>query len=371
MKGGDQRMEIFYNFQTKQWECDEREMYWGKKKPLIYSESNLPTPLQFSLNQSQNQLGPLIGILTGRNANNELTGSGPLFRHLQENIIKHQGLTIVFTMDDLIGEKVTGYMYQPRENKWYEVITPLPEFIFNRLPYELNDSESFKEFTTFCNRRKIPIYHPFFLSTQEVDKLFSSSSIIKEHMPKTKYIQSKLDFIKNMYLFKEAYIIPKNNYQKKEWMLIQLTTSSQIVVTRFNKQRFFSSFDAFFYEYDYLFYQYPVQVRQYIPPNEQLNILFHPQQKKKVIAIHYNEYTKSSMRTEQFIHHITPTILQLLDKLSTRWIELAVEITIFKSNYYITDLQFKPLYTEQFEVEDRRMESLIETFFQFTNYELL
>lgn len=371
MKGGDRKMEIFYNFQTKQWECNEREMYWGQKKPLIYSESNLPTPLQFSLNQLHNRLGPLIGILTGRNSNNELTGSGPLFRHLQENIIKHQGLTVVFTMDDLIGERITGYMYQPRENKWYEVMTPLPEFIFNRLPYELNDSESFKEFSLFCRRRKIPILHPFFLNTQEVEKIFLSSAIIKEHIPKIKFIQSKLDFIKNMYLFKEAYLIPRNNYQKKEWILIQLTTSSHITVTRFNKQRSFTSFDTFFYEYDYLFYQYPVHLRQYIPATEQFTILIHPQQKKKVIAIQYNEYTKPSMRNEQFIHQISPVIFQLLDKISTQWIELAVEITIFKNNYYITDFQFKPFYTEPFEVEEKRMESLIETFFHLTNYELL
>lgn len=359
-------MEIYYNFQTKLWECNEKQMYWGLNQPLIYSSSSLSTPLQFSLNQKNNQLGPLIGVLTGRNANNELTGSGPLFRHLQETILKYQGSTVVFTMEDVHGEKLTGYMYQPTKNRWYEVNAPLPQLIFNRLPFELNDSERFEDFSKFCNRKKIPILHPFFLDIQQIDSLFLSSINVKKHMPIIKNIQSKIDFIKTLHLLKEMYIIPKNSYQKKELLLIQLTTSSHLIVTRYNKQRAFTSFDSFFYEYDYLFYHFPMFTRQYIPPTEQFTILIHPQQKKKVTAIHWNEYTKPSMRTEQFIRYIVPNILQLLNKISTQWIEFAIEITIFKNNYYITDFQFKPLYTDNFEIEERRMESLTRIFLEKT-----
>ena len=361
-------MEIFYNFQTNQWECREQNIYWGQTQKLTYSPSSTHSPLQFYLNENNNHIGPLVGILTGKNENNQLTGSGPLFRHLQEMFIEYQGLTVVFTMEDVFQEGVHGFMYQPTMSRWYEVTTPLPNIIYNRLPYDLNDSERFEKFQTFCHRKKIPILNPFFLSIHESCQLLTKSIDLKKHVPFFQTVHSKHQLIKTIQQLKELYIIPKNSYQKKDILLLQLTTSSHMIISRNGVQKHYSSFEQFFYEYDYLFSWGPIFIQQYIPAMEQFTVLVHPMQKNNITAIDWNEYTQPSMKSEQFIKMSIPTITNLLQKNYGTFIEFAVEVTIHQGNYYITHLHSKPLRFDSFQIEETRVKTLTENFFHLTKF---
>ncbi|WP_079507882.1 YheC/YheD family endospore coat-associated protein [Mesobacillus jeotgali] len=190
-------MNLRYHTESKEWTYEAKA---GSKISFGFNKISLPsTPSNtllhdtqpFSLRNKLGNIGPLVGIMTSFSKNMSLAGNGSLFKALQTEITKRNGMTVVFPPETIVKDGLTGVTFLPDTQKWIPIKTPLPHLVFNRVPYRKAEQQlAFKDAVNYLIALGIPFFNPAFINKNKLYHLFASHDQLRKLMPESISVKS-------------------------------------------------------------------------------------------------------------------------------------------------------------------------------------
>ncbi|MDQ0268967.1 YheC/YheD family endospore coat-associated protein [Cytobacillus purgationiresistens] len=390
-------MKAFYDRKKNQWYSLEDLFLGSNSIPLIKVQAPAKNWLQFELRSCNKNAGPIIGILTGKGKKESLAGNGPLFIALQKEVLKNQGITVVFTADNLSEETVKGFLYSPNHNQWVPVTCPLPHIVYNRVPFRKQEAvESFIEAAEFFSKKGIPFFNPGFLDKFNLYNVFNKSNILKTYLPET-ILNPKKNTL-NTFLKQngKVYLKPALGSKGKGIYLLTFLPNEEVKLEGVKETVVYSHFDEFWEEQ-----KRPLQKKTYIAQkaiepalNEghryDFRILAHyngnehiltgvgirQSQSQEVtthipnggVLIPYKQFQTSTH--DEFFRSIVKEVGRILTESHGFFGEFSIDAGIsHQGDYYIYEVNSKPMSFDETEIEKKRIHLLSQLFFELSEYE--
>lgn len=241
-------MLIHYDTFDKKWyhSYANKKFTFGKDGNLIpytkYTQSSIP----FDITVHNGNLGPLVGIMTGRKKDFTVAGNGTLFKGLQKELVENGGISVVFTPDDIDEEGVNGYVYEPNKDGWVKVFTPLPHIVYNRIPFrKTEETEEHKNVIRVFKQKGIPFFNPSFLDKYELYSIFKKINRVKNFFPDTLLIQDGFSLKSFLDKHESLYIKPCRSSKGKGVFKIKLESNGTLYYESIENYCHYQSFESF------------------------------------------------------------------------------------------------------------------------------
>lgn len=209
---------IYYHIEKQKWyQCEEKNgLFIGKTKTIIsYVGSKQEHSLPFSVKKSGNRVGPLIGILTGSAKDHTFIGNLSGLKRILASLRNKGALGIVITPNSIKEQhSVEGFtFYQPLQ-KWIKLCTPLPNAVYNRIPYRrMENEQQFFEVATFFKTKDIPFFNPYFFSKWKVYQILKKNEFVSSFLPETTLLNQKSDLEQMIMKHQDLYLKSSNGHK--------------------------------------------------------------------------------------------------------------------------------------------------------------
>lgn len=349
------------------------------------------------LYERNKQKGPLIGILTARNRHGEIVGNGALFIEIQKKLLTQNAVSFIFTQDSVNENSINGYMFLPEKSVWKRITVPFPDLVYNRIPFRKSEQDADSQlFFSLLKEKNIPFFNPCFIDKYELYCLLKDHPILKNHVPMTILANHKKRlsaFLKN---YGSIYLKPSQSARGKGIFRLSLEESGQIQLTGINQCKSYHSFDSFWLEWkkeliaqNYLA-QEEIHSDLYKGKRFDFRILAHAekdgfivtgvgirQSQEQQITTHIPTGGRllpyQLLQTEEHDRFIQSAVKQTGKALSDQFGyfgEFSIDAGISQSgNYYIYEVNSKPMSFDENEIEERKISQLCRLFFQLTTFE--
>jgi hypothetical protein len=238
-------MRIYYDPYNCHWVQNETkdEIHWGHNySQIMYSGSISKQLLPFTIDVNQKFAGPIIGILAGEGENQELIGNNSTFLKLHRSLASSGALCVVFTPSGVGENELDGYLYFEPIHKWIKVRAPLPNIIYNRVPFrKMEKSQSYRNLFTFLHNQSIPYFNPYYFSKWDTFCWLWNNLKLQKHLPKTKLIKSIQEVADMLKLYKEIYIKPAEGSKGKGIVKVTSSPSGEFVLSTMDTQHSFTN----------------------------------------------------------------------------------------------------------------------------------
>lgn len=202
------------------------------------------TRIRWKLRNEQIAIGPLIGILT--------VGEGLHFRGNRDNFRdiflsgkKLGALVYVFTPGGIHWDqhKVTGYLYDEKQDAWVEAMLPLPHVVYNRIPTRKWEKQSAvqKTLNQLASMSQITLFNRRFFDKQSLFQLLEGIPEAATFLPETKKLDSFLKVRTFVNKYRSVYLKPvlgkagegimRLDFHQKQWRL--RSVYQQKAITRY------------------------------------------------------------------------------------------------------------------------------------------
>lgn len=176
------------------------------KKSIVESNNHL-FPVMLKKNKQFVKVGPIVGILTS-SGKKGTKGNPKNYIDIIKTGISHGVFVYVFTAEsvDILDEKVKAYIYLPKEKKWIKKMMPLPDVVYNRIPYHQDEKKSSViNIMHYFQIKRIPFFNSYFFNKWSLHEWLEQSSDFKNFIPRTEAfsnenLQSQLSQNKIVYL---------------------------------------------------------------------------------------------------------------------------------------------------------------------------
>lgn len=235
---------VSYNLSKKEWFHSTKEsIYWGKHNSLMLS-SDASSPISFQLKRKRNKVGPIIGILAGQKENG-FRGNSWLFQKIHQEIQRFGGLAVIFTLSGIKENRIKGYIFIDQLHKWMYCEVPVPDVIYNRLPFRKNEkSSSFKLVNKWVVDHDLPFFNPCFFSKHELHNIFSQQPFLSQHIPDT-CLLNKNYFSKMLQEHHSIFLKPAHGNKGNGIASVSLKSNeNQYFIQTQNDELSFSSFNS-------------------------------------------------------------------------------------------------------------------------------
>ncbi|WP_102261731.1 YheC/YheD family endospore coat-associated protein [Mesobacillus jeotgali] len=192
-------MILRYNAESREWTHEAKageKFSFGFNRIIVPAASSEIIPensKQFVLKIKQENIGPLVGIMTSMRKNMSLSGNGSLFQALQTEMLNRNGLIVVFPPETIVKDGLTGFVFLPDARKWIPVRTPLPHLVFNRVPFRKAEQQpAFKDAVNYLNALGIPFFNPAFINKNKLYSLFARHPQLRKLMPESIAVKSMI-----------------------------------------------------------------------------------------------------------------------------------------------------------------------------------
>lgn len=388
-------MSIFYCPSAKSW-CSDHNLTFGSSRKKVLQVTELQNKIPFTLSLNGDNTGPLIGILTGEGKHGNVAGNGPLFKALQIELLHLGGISVVFTAKQLHSDGVDGYLYLPEQDKWVAVSSPFPHLIYNRIPFRSHEKmQSFHHALSSFNDRNIPIFNPGFIVKKDLFALMKKSQNLAPFLPETLTNPNAAELAALLYSHKRVYLKPSSGAKGKGIFVVEYQEDGAVTVVTHEKNKSFSSFHTFWEEMRTILNKKDYVAQEAITPalirgsRFDFRILVHHTEngydvtgiglrasKPLQITTHVPNGGKilpySLVQTEQhdeFIIRIAAKLGQLLSDEYGFFGEFSIDAGISaQGNYYIYEVNSKPMSFNEEEIERERIKRLCALFFQQTGF---
>jgi len=190
------------------------------------------TRIRWRVWNDQISIGPLIGILT--------VGEGLEFRGNRENFRdiflsgkKLGALVYVFTPSGIDWEqhKVSGYLYDEKQETWLEATLPFPHVVYNRIPTRKweKQSEVLKTLNQFASMKQITLFNRRFFNKQSLFQRLEGIPEATTFLPETKRLDSLATLKSFLSQHRSVYLKPvlgkagegimRLDFHQKRWRL--------------------------------------------------------------------------------------------------------------------------------------------------------
>jgi hypothetical protein len=210
-------MILRFNAESKEWTNEaraEKNISFGFNKIKVPEASGLlpENSHRFSLNTLNGNAGPLIGIMTSMSKRLALSGNGPLFQALQTEVLKRNGMVVVFPPETLVKDGVTGVTFLPGHQKWIPIKTPLPHIVFNRVPFRNAEKQpAFTDAVNYFTALGIPFFNPAFINKYKLYSLFARHPHLSKLMPESIAIKSMIQLASFLNEHRGIYLKPASS----------------------------------------------------------------------------------------------------------------------------------------------------------------
>jgi hypothetical protein len=244
-------MRLYYDHWHDLWyqrELKER-ISFGKNKVPLPNFKDGKDLFSFDLNVVNGNVGPLIGIMASLSKNGAVLGNIPLFKTIQREAMKSGGVSVVFAPEEIKNERVSGFIFIPKTESWYPVITPLPDVVYNRVPLrKTEESTAFIQSKRLFEEWKIPFFNPSFIDKSALFELGSKHPFLKPLMPETIVVNEE-DSLKD-FLQKHTgvYLKPALSSRGNGIFSLRFHLDGGVELKSHNQQTAYSSFRHFWME---------------------------------------------------------------------------------------------------------------------------
>lgn len=144
-------------------------------------------PIRLVENNNKYKFTPIVGILTVDGPRG-FKGNRKNYREIIETGYKKGVLVYVFTAESIDFQEnyVNAYLFLPHKRKWIRRDMPLPDVIYNRIPYREDETRSeVKEVLDFIETEKIPFFNPHFFDKWTLNQWLKDAPQLKRFVPET------------------------------------------------------------------------------------------------------------------------------------------------------------------------------------------
>lgn len=192
---------------------------------------------------SLRDINPFIGILTSKKGEKNLVGNIPLFRSIQQELLKIGGTSVVFSPEDILSNGIKAAKYDPSNQTWETVIAPLPHLVYNRVPFRKHEeSTAFKEAVTLFKEQSIPFFNPGFLNKYDCYLQFKEHKVLKPFFLPTIKIENKTELEEFLLAHRSLYIKQASSSMGKGIHMIKLQRDGRILLTDLRQQVIYHDF---------------------------------------------------------------------------------------------------------------------------------
>ena len=354
--------------------------------------------IHFDLGLKNGHIGPLIGILTARKTNGTLAGNGTLFIGIQKKLISLDGISFIFTLDGVKDEFIEGYIFLPAKNHWAKLRFPYPDLVYNRIPFRKAEQNiEYQNFFLTLKEKNIPFFNPCFIDKYELYCLLENHSAMKTYLPKTILANDKLTLSTFLKKHKSIYLKPAQSSRGKGIYRLKLVTEpqSQVILEGVKEAITFHSLDYFWEEWGNV-----LQEKHYLLQEEIKSLRYEGKRFDFRILVHADgdEYTVTGVglrqsqdqeitthiplggkllpyqvlqtdKHDQFIQTAVKHIGKALTEEFGFFGEFSIDAGISESgDYYLYEVNSKPMSFDEIEIEERKIEQLSRLFFQLTDF---
>jgi hypothetical protein len=391
---------LFYDPRNKKWIHTDKDaiLTFGKNEihvPFAEKE-NEQSCLSFHLKRKSLNAGPLIGIMTSERNNGSLAGNGPLFASIQTELTQRGGLSFVFTSESLKDDGADGYLFVPSENKWIPASFPLPHLVYNRIPFRKSEN-SLKTTEAFhkLKENKVPFFNPGFIDKYELYNAALTDPEISIYFPETILIDdmSLRSFLEK---HKSLYLKPCLSSKGSGIFRLKKIKNGNILFEEKKKKYVYSGFEGFWEEWSSVLLKKKYLAQQEIIPflnhgrRFDFRILAHSDTKQyQVTGVGVRQAERDQLTThllnggelipyeqvqnadhDQFIHTIVNRCGKLLSKKFGFFGEFSIDAGISRTGqYYIYEINSKPMKFDEEEIESKRVKNLCSLFFKLTGFD--
>lgn len=391
-------MNIYYDSEKECWYTASRDTYFlGTSNMRLSTSKPAANHAAFPIVPHENKVGPLVGIMIARNKHNKLIGNRELFKQLQKNLLQHGGgIIVIFPPENLQTEKLTGYIFCSSRNSWIKAITPLPNLVYNRVPFRKTEKqESFQTAVSLLKEKGIPFFNSSFINKWELHQLFRDSPLLKEHLPKTTLLKNKEDFADFLLTYNNIYLKPVEGLKGKNIYRIRLDKNHSIHVSTTEETIYYSSLNQVWehYHQDWLQRQYLIQeeidgalyngnrydfrllvtfeenryvltgvgVRQ----STQQNVTTHIPSGGKLLSYREVHQKEHDLFFKKMVDHCGILLTKKYGFIG----EFSIDACVDKNGrYFLFEINAKPMLFDEIEIEEKRCQQLIKLFYSLTNF---
>lgn len=248
-------MSIYYCRETKNWVHYSRELrtIGGSKKELLsLTKSASHEGIPFQLLEKDQHVGPLIGIMTSPKSKNSLVGNRRLFIQIQNELLKRDALSFVFSYEDVQEDGwLFGYIYLPSQKDWLRAKIPYPDLVYNRIPFRKSEKSNHYHTCLACFQdNQIPIFNPGFIDKYQLFQILKGNDVIKHFLPDTILIESAYDLKSFFNKHKDLYIKPRNLSKGKNIYRLYKQNNQLVIESKENCTMFMKIENIFEYYKD-------------------------------------------------------------------------------------------------------------------------
>jgi glutathione synthase/RimK-type ligase-like ATP-grasp enzyme len=392
-------MKIHYDSNSLYWyQCSiEDPITMGGDKLIIsYDTMESENSISFEIRLKNNQIGPLIGIMTSRKTDGSMAGNGPLFIEIQKRLISFGGISFIFTLDGVADDYIDGYTFIPDKYSWIKVRVPYPDLVYNRIPFRKSEQNiRTQSFFSILKEKHIPFFNPCFIDKYELYCLLENNPILQTFLPETILVKDKTALSYFLKSHKSIYLKPSQSGRGKGIYRIHLDTDSQIKLEGLKENKTYQSFNHFWKEREMVLlekgYLAQEEIKSALFQGKRFDfrILAHAefggyavtgvgirQSQSQEITTHIPSGGRflpyqllQSDEHDQFIQTTVDHIGRVLTDEFGYFGEFSIDAAINDSrHYYLFEVNSKPMSFDETEIEERKIAQLCRLFLQLTNF---
>lgn len=388
-------MILYYDPDKQIWfhtEAEQKYTFGVDEIPVPYRNKPSSSSIPFHLGcRKKNNIGPLVGILAGRKNEQSIVGNGPLFKRLQEEILGHEGISFVFTLEDMREEQVDGYLYLPYKEQWLRVTLPIPQLVYNRLPFrKMERTKQYQSAIRLFQKKDVCFFNPFFLDKYELYKIFKEDAQLSRFFPETILVQDRVSLESFLAQYKDIYLKPSNSAKGRG--IYRIMENEMIFVQGLKRKEGFADFDELWNKFKAKLTKVPYIAQKTISPllhegnRYDFRILAHFNGEKYLVTgIGIRQSVKQSVTThipnggilipleevlkdkdKQFIQEVVQRCGDILTKEIGFFGEFSIDAGLTeKEDYVIYEINSKPMSFDEKEIEEARVRQLVDLFDYF------
>ena len=350
---------------------------------------------RFLLRNKDGNAGPLIGIMAAMSKKMALTGNGPLFKALHDEVVKRKGMIVVFPPETLTKDSISGVTFIPDIQKWIPVKTPLPHLVYNRVPFRKAEQiPAFSDAAKYLTAMGIPFFNPTFINKNKLYSLFVKHPLLQGLMPESIPVRT----LNQLALFLDEHhgIYLKPASSSKGIGIFRLRkVSGQVEFFSHSQKQVYPSLNELWNVYSQILLKHEYIAQKEISPKPiagnrfDFRVLAHDgkngyqvtgigirQSKKQDLTTHlpkggillpYENFRNE--KHDEFFTEIVKVIGELLTNELGYFGEFSIDAGVAQNgDYVIYEVNSKPMSFDEPEIEEKRIAILLDLFFRKTGF---
>ncbi len=331
----------------------------------------------------KNTFKPFVGILTSMNTNNRIDGNKALFQKIQQTLLTQRGASFLFTPSSFKENEIDGIFYLPQKKKWVKISCPYPNLVYNRIPNRKDEETPItKQVVRTLQDREIPLFNSHFFHKHDIYQILKRNNKLLPHLPKTILGNQWQTFLHFLSTYKKVYAKPTKQAKGTGIFLLTYVSEEKVIYQAIDSTPFLMNIAHAWemLQVDEYILQEAITCNTINNRRYDLRILVHYLKGAFVISgigvrlgkedsitthvLHGGEVISNSIIPihQETIQFLATTCGSLLQQAYGAIYEFSLDIGIKGNQYYIFEINSKPMTFDEPSIQEIGLKNLIQVF---------